>query len=101
MVEDTEWVMCASTRDRSVASGYSVRQYNLNGSIYGPCFPTTRGEILNSQNFIALIFTVRDHYWEKLKNETCHNMNDESRVLSEFVNENKLKALDQKRIKFD
>ncbi len=38
-----------------------------------------------------------DHYWEnKLKNETCHNMNDESRVLSEFVNENKLKALDPK-----
>ena len=38
-----------------------------------------------------------DHYWEKkLKNETCHNMNDESRVLSEFVKENKLKALDQK-----
>ena len=38
-----------------------------------------------------------DHYWErKLKNETCHNMNDESRVLSEFVKENKLKALDKK-----
>jgi len=38
-----------------------------------------------------------DHYWEmKLKNETCHNMNDESRVLSEFVKENKLKALDRK-----
>ena len=31
-----------------------------------------------------------------MKNETCHNMNDESRVLSEFVKENKLKALDRK-----
>jgi hypothetical protein len=38
-----------------------------------------------------------DHYWErKLKNETCHNMNDESRVLSQFVKEKKLKALDLK-----